>query len=101
MDSEELASMTVAEIEKYKLGLRLEIDALRAKMDEAEVVRGRKINAENLARQLGQDVSHLTEQEIDDLLRIALKPKPGDVVAEIGTAVLVARGQGGEEDDDA
>lgn len=88
--------MTVAEIEEHKLGLRLQIDAIRDEMRRAEVVRARKINSEALAAKLGLDVSTLTEAEIDDLLRIANKPKPGDVVAEIGPGSLVAKGQGGD-----
>lgn len=89
-------AMSVAEIEQHKLRLRLDLDAIRAEMRKAEAVRARRINAEALAAKLGQDVSNLTPAEVDDLLRIALKPKPGDVVAEIGTASLVAKGQGGD-----
>lgn len=89
-------AMSVAEIEEHKLGLRLQINEIREEMRRAEVVRARKINSENLAAKLGLDVSTLTPAEVDDLLRIANKPKPGDVVAEIGTGSLVAKGQGGD-----
>lgn len=95
-ETPDIEAMSVPELEEYKLGLRLKIDALRAEMRDAEVVRARKINSTNLAAKLGQDVSHLTEAEVATLLAIANKPKPGDVVAVIGTGSLVAKGNGGD-----
>lgn len=94
----DLASMTVEEIEGYKLDLRKQRDAIREQMREAEIVRAAKINSVLLAAKVGQDVSNLTPAEVKTLLAIANKPKPGDVVAEIGTAVLTAKGQGGDDD---
>lgn len=88
--------MSVPEIEDYKLGLKLKIKALQDEMDDAETVRAAKINSTNLAAKLGQNVDDLSADEIASLLAIVNKPKPGDVVAEIGTATLTAKGQGGD-----
>lgn len=88
--------MTLDELEKWMVNCKAQETALLEQRRVASGYRRDKIDAHNLAVALKQDVSHLTAEEVSTMLAIARKPKPGDVVAEIGTAVLTAKGQGGD-----
>lgn len=94
---QELSGKSVQEIEDYKLGLKQDIERLKALARAAERVRALKINREGLARSLGVPVDHLTDDDVRRFLEIARTPKDGDVVAVPGVAVLTAKGQGGQE----
>lgn len=93
----ELRNKSVAEIEVYAFSLKRESEVLKAKMRTAQQVRGLIINRENLARELKVPVDHLSDADVARMLEIKRSaPRPGDVIATPGTAVLTAKGQGGD-----
>lgn len=94
-----LSTKTVEEIEAIKLEQKREIEILRAKMRVAEAERARKINRENLARELKVPVDHLSDEDVTRFLEIKRSaPRPGDVTVVPGVVVLTAKGQGGDDD---
>lgn len=89
--------MTLEELEAWMVESKAEQNAMMELRKQAASVRADKIDASNLAKRLGQDVSHLSPDEVRTMLEIARKPKPGDVVSTPGVAVVTAKGQGGAE----
>lgn len=90
------STMTLDELETWMVDCKAQETALLEQRRIAAGYRRDKIDAHNLATALKQDVSHLNAEEVQTLLEIARKPKPGDVVVEIGTAVLTAKGKGAD-----
>lgn len=90
--------MTLDELEKWMVDCKAQETALLEQRRIASGYRRDKIDAHNLAVALHQDVSHLSAEEVSTMLAIARKPKPGDVTVEIGTAVITAKGKGGDDE---
>lgn len=81
---------SVDELEERSLRLKAEMEALRSERQIIAGVRNRKLTLDKLARKLGTDTAHLSDEEARALLAIANKPKPGDITVTPETAVLTA-----------
>ena len=73
-------SMTIDELEAFLVENKRQRLALREIARQALAVRARRTNGINLAARLNVPIEGLDERDIDDLLRIANKPRPGDIV---------------------
>lgn len=98
METDNLEAMSIDELDALSLKLKQEQQTIREERLEIAKVRARKSNVINIAARLNVNVSDLTEEQISAIGSIKATPRPGDVVAEVGSAGMVLKGNGGDDD---
>lgn len=93
MSDPDFETLSIEEIEAWKLERKLEMQAIRARAVAANEVHKAKLALKNLAQKLGVPVDGLTAEQAQALLVLAnAKPRSGDVTVTPDPAVLTAEG---------